>query len=160
MISKKKTLKKNLSNIEKQFHILINNNLLFNYLLFKGSKSGKPNKTFLEAWPIRGGGGEFWGWSRIKNCVVREERGFGEGWVTPFVKEICCEHGVTMLWTCCEHVVSIWWKCDDHVLSMMWTCDGNVINMWWTEHAVNMFTTCCEQGGLCFPEKVMSHYEL
>ena len=53
MILKKKTLKKNLSNIENQFHILLNNNLLFNYLLFKGSKSGKPNKTFLQAWPIR-----------------------------------------------------------------------------------------------------------
>ena len=47
---------KNLSNIENQFHILLNNNLLFNYLLFKGSISGKPNKIFLEAWPIREGG--------------------------------------------------------------------------------------------------------
>ena len=42
-----------------QFHILLNNNLLFNYLLFKGSKSGTPNKTFLEAWPIRARGGDF-----------------------------------------------------------------------------------------------------
>ena len=59
MILEKKALKMNLSNIEKQFHILLNNNLLFNYLFFKGSKSGKLNKTFLEAWPKRGRGGDF-----------------------------------------------------------------------------------------------------
>jgi hypothetical protein len=41
-----------------QFHILLNNNLLFNYLLLKGSKSGKPNKTVLAN---KRGGGEFWG---------------------------------------------------------------------------------------------------
>ena len=51
---KEENTEKNLSNIEN-----LNNNLLFNYLLFKGSKSGKLKKTFLEAWPIRGGG--FWG---------------------------------------------------------------------------------------------------
>ena len=56
----------------------------------------KPNKIFLEAWPIRGGG-EFWGRSLIKNCLVRDERGLGEGWVTPFVKGACCDHVVNML---------------------------------------------------------------
>ena len=82
MILKKKTLKKNLSNIENQFHILLNNNLLFNYLLFKGSKSGKPNNTFLEARQIRGGGG------------------FGVVYV------------VNISWTCHEHIhMSLYIKC-------------------------------------------------
>ena len=92
---KEENTEKNLSNIENQFHILLNNNLLFNYLLLKGSKSGKLNKTFLEAWPIRGGGGIL-GWSLINNCVVRDERGLGKGWVTPFFKGTCCEHVVTI----------------------------------------------------------------
>ena len=64
----------------KQFHILLINNLLFNHLLFKGSKSGKPNKICLEAWPIRGGWGVL-GAVTKKNCVVRDERGLGEGWI-------------------------------------------------------------------------------
>ena len=81
MILKKKALKKNLSNIKNQFHILLNNNLSFNYLLFKGSKSGKPNKIFLEVWPRRGGGGVL---GAVINKKVRDERGLGEGWVTPF----------------------------------------------------------------------------
>ena len=60
-----------------------------------GSKSGKPNKIFLEAWPIRGGGGSLGAVTNKKlHSGMREGCGMGG---LPHLLGICCENVVNML---------------------------------------------------------------
>ena len=64
-------------------------------IYLRGANQGSP-KVFSVALPIRGGGGVL-GALTNKNCVVRDERGLEEGWVTPFIKKTFYEHVVIML---------------------------------------------------------------